>query len=288
VTIEAGSDTWSAPVTAVDALSLAGARGLGDGDQIVVGHQISRDARDHLTATGASWFDRRVGAHLVNGNRTFDVRLVGDQPSDRAGPPAPFRGDGPIRGRAGVSYAAALLLSPDDPPTMRAVAREVGMSPQAISNAAKLLAEHGLVIDGRPAIPDLFRALADVWRPAKVAFVATAPDPAKQPEWVLGGDGAALELGAPVFATDDRPTFWVPSQTEARRAARALGTADPSTRAATVQVPSTPLVISRRVEHDPWPLAHPLFVALDLARDQGRGREILEQWHPEGVARVWG
>ncbi len=29
-------------------------------------------------------------------------------------------------GRAGVSYAAALLLAPDDPPTMRGVAREVG------------------------------------------------------------------------------------------------------------------------------------------------------------------
>ena len=138
-----------------------------------------------------------------------------------------------------MSYAAALLLTPDDPPTMRAVAREVGMSPQAISNAARLLADQGLVVDGRAAIPELFEALADVWRPVKTAAVATAPDPSSprlavnvddldQAGWALGGDAAALELGAPVFATDDRPTYWVPSQTELRRAQRLLGTADPT------------------------------------------------------------
>jgi hypothetical protein len=37
-----------------------------------------------------------------------------------------------------------------------------------------------------------------------------------------------------------------------------------------------------------WPLAHPVFVALDLAQDTGRGREILDAWTPpERWARVW-
>jgi hypothetical protein len=37
-----------------------------------------------------------------------------------------------------------------------------------------------------------------------------------------------------------------------------------------------------------WPLAHPVFVALDLAQDAGRGREILNAWAPpERWARVW-
>lgn len=297
VEIRTGGDSWSATVAAVDSLSLADARGLED-DRIVVGNKLSRAARDHLSAAGCSWFDRRVGAHLVHGNRTFDVRLVGEQPSDRGASSAPFRGDGPIRGRAGVSYASALLLAPDDPPTMRAVAREIGMSPQAISNAAKLLADQGLVVDGRASIPDLFWALAEVWRPVKTAPVATAPEPDSprltvnaddldQAGWALGGDQAALALGAPVFTTDDRATFWVPGQTELRRAQRTLGPADPTTRAATIAVPPTSLVVTRRVAGNPWPHAHPLFVALDLARDPGRGREILDQWHPEGVARVW-
>jgi hypothetical protein len=36
-----------------------------------------------------------------------------------------------------------------------------------------------------------------------------------------------------------------------------------------------------------WPVAHPLFVALDLAQDTGRGREILDAWTPTEGTRVW-
>jgi hypothetical protein len=295
VTIRLGDQEWTATVLSLDSAGARDASGLtaraDPGAHVVVGNKLSADARAHLTDAGWSWFDRRVGAHLTNGGRTFDLRFVARDPSpvEAAGVlTASPRSDGPIRGRAGISYAAALLLAADDPPSMRAVGREVGLSPTAISNAAKLLAAPGLVVDGRPAIPDLFWALAEVWRPTKVAFVGAAPEPAQQSGWVLGGDGAALALGAPVFSTDERPTYWVATQAEARRAQRALGTADPQTRAATVAVPPTPLVITRAVDADPWPLAHPLFVALDLARDPGRGREILDQWHPEGVTRVWG
>ena len=78
-----------------------------------------------------------------------------------------------------MSYAAALLLEPERSAKLRSVAREIGMSPQSISNAARLLADAGLVnADGTPALPDLFWALADVWRPAKVVAVAAVPDPA--------------------------------------------------------------------------------------------------------------
>ena len=37
-----------------------------------------------------------------------------------------------------------------------------------------------------------------------------------------------------------------------------------------------------------WPLVHPLWVALDLARDPGRGAEALAAWDPPGRwQRVW-
>ncbi len=38
-----------------------------------------------------------------------------------------------------------------------------------------------------------------------------------------------------------------------------------------------------------WPLAQPLFVALDLAQDLDRGRAILDTWTPPPGAgqRVW-
>jgi hypothetical protein len=37
--------------------------------------------------------------------------------------------------------------------------------------------------------------------------------------------------------------------------------------------------------HQRWPLAHPVAVALDLAQDRARGREILDDWSPP--ERVW-
>ena len=60
----------------------------------------------------------------------------------------------------------------------------------------------------------------------------------------------------------------------------------------TVRVAPVPAVVKNRVDLDAnpteWPLAHPLFVALDLAQDVDRGREILSTWTPnEGWTRVW-
>lgn len=148
----------------------------------------------------------------------------------------------------------------------------------------------------------LFWALGQVWRPLTVVAVASAPDPADrefaartdpldQPGWVLGGDLAAAELGAPLFSLEGRPWLWVPTQVELRRAERAYGSAAWSERAAVIATPPTPLVCRWRRPHPAgatrWPLPHPVFAALDLARDPGRGREILAQWSPQGADDVW-
>jgi hypothetical protein len=311
VTFHLADDSWTAAVVTVDSA------GVADVDRfiavqesrpaVLVGNKISEEARARLSGAGWSWFDRRVGAHIAHGERTLDIRFVATDVAQANAttslPLASPRSDGPIRGRAGISYAAMLLLDPEDPPSFRFVARETGMSPTAISNAARLLGDAGLVnADGTPALPDLFWALAEVWRPVKLVAVAAPPDPSSRkfdyeipnvavPGWAVGGDVAALALGAPLFTTDERPWFWVPTQTEARRAQRALGTAEWSDRRAAIAVPPTPLVTTRRIPSpDPksqWPLVHPVFVALDLARDPGRGREILDQWAPEGITRVW-
>jgi hypothetical protein len=122
------------------------------------------------------------------------------------------------------------------------------------------------------------------------AQFATRVDRLDEPGWVLGGDQAALDLGAPVFTVEQRPWLWVPSQVELRRAQRAYGQATWDERAAVIAAPPTPLVCLWRRPPGPdseWPLPHPVFAALDLARDPGRGREILDQWSPEGVEPVW-
>lgn len=271
----------------------------------VVANRISEEARALLSSYGWSWLDRRVGAHIDNGDRVVDVVYL-DRPAAAAGSAGPARtarpsSDGPIRGRAGISYASAVLCRPDDPPSLRSVATAIGMSPTSVSNAARLLAAEGLLEpEGLPACPDLFDALAAVWGPVAVAGGATVPDP-EDPGlsgydadlahrgWALGGDLAALELGAPIFTTDARPTLWVPSLVDLRRAERYLGPASWDDRAATLLVAPTPLVCQNRHAPGPsgWPLAHPVFAALDLAQDRGRGREVLGGWQPEGIRVVW-
>ncbi len=92
------------------------------------------------------------------------------------------------------------------------------------------------------------------------------------------------------FRADQRLDFFVPDQTVVRRAVTLLGAAET---AATAQasVRAAPAVTQQRIELDTntleWPLAHPVFVALDLAQDAGRSREILGTWTPDGWTRVW-
>jgi hypothetical protein len=71
-----------------------------------------------------------------------------------------------------------------------------------------------------------------------------------------------------------------------RRTVRRLGASE-GDRAATLALAPTPLVAIWARPGGGWSLPHPVFAALDLARDPGRGREILDRWNPEGVDVVW-
>ena len=79
---------------------------------------------------------------------------------------------------------------------------------------------------------------------------------------------------------------------ERRDLKRLLGIV-PSASQAAISIRATPVPIAtgQRVKPEggqEWPRAHPLFVALDLAQDVGRGREILDAWNPgERWGRVW-
>jgi len=294
----------SAKVIAYDAVGEALVRQLvateARGAKVVVANRISAAARALLSEAGWSWYDRRVGARIVLNKHVFHIpveRPSGGAPARRMPAPA---AEGPIRGRAGIAYAAALLCRPSDPPSLRSIAAEVGMSPTSVSNAAKLLAGAGLTIDDRPVIPDLFWTLVAIWGPLKAVAVAREPkvqdrgiranaDRLGEPGWALAGEAAALELGAPLFTADDRLSLWVPTQVELRRAERYLGPTLWDDHAAILSVPPTPLVTRWRHQamRGKWPLPHPVFVALDLATAAGRGREILDKWAPTGVEPVW-
>ena len=86
--------------------------------------------------------------------------------------------------------------------------------------------------------------------------------------------------------------FLVPDESVLQRSIRLLGPTTSATEAAiSVRIAPVPDATRRRVgpgRSSEWPLAHPLFVALDLAQDAGRGREILDAWEPdERWTRVW-
>lgn len=280
-------------------------RALSAGEQgVVVADRITADARDDLTRAGWSWLDRR--GHL---------RLSGPGVFVSADVPVPV---GPGTGRAGLrgasvvrELAALLLLDPATKIGVRAAAATLSRAPSSISEAFAALRSAGLVhADRMPVVPDLFRELAEHWSP-EAYDVARLPGPGDGRDdaalrlgladvestagWALTDTVAAVAYGAPVASrVDHPPDFYVPDRSTLRRAVTTLGApAVSSSRAGRVHLAPVALVCTRRVDlaqrtGQVWPVAHPLFVALDLARDPGRGREVLDAWTPEGPwARVW-
>ncbi|MCU1497833.1 MAG: hypothetical protein JWM47_1786 [Acidimicrobiales bacterium] len=330
VTITVGKQSWPARVLIRDAVSLRDAQMLvaseARGSKIIAANQLSTDAKDFLTAHNEespnhwwSWLDRR-GELQLNHPEAKASGVVHFDKSSLTHPPvlpggwrvAAPSSNGPIRGRAGISVAASILMNPTETSSIREIARQAQMSHGAIGEASKLLRDAGLVApSGQPQVPELFWALAAVWHPVRISPVTNQPTlevaerlhgnlsgPAAMdmvPGWCLGGDDAAAAWGAPVFSGAGRPWIWVPQEGDARRAERTLTPATWDDYQAVVAVPPTPLVcIDRRwpPKHGRLPFlptAHPLFLALDLAQDPARGREILNQWHPADpeVVRVW-
>jgi len=269
---------------------------------VVVGDLITAPAREALREAGWGWLDRR--GHLVL--RAKGVHIDADIPRDERTNAAALTK--PISGVAAISWAVALLLSPDDPPSMREVARQVSISHSAIVAASKRFKTASLIrSDGRPLVPELFWALADQWRPQPVALAELPPTGNSAaartlgvnrigdgPGWALAGTAGAVAWGAPtVIGRAYPPDFYVPSAVELRQATRRLGhSARFEDRACTVAVAPTPLVCSLRYERQSrdwadWRFAHGLFAALDLAQDRARGSEILADWTPKDFTRVW-
>jgi hypothetical protein len=230
-----------------------------------------------------------------------DVPVLSVPPAERSG----------VVGQVGIEVATLLLLDPDGQVGIRSTAAVLGRSPSAISRALQFLRAAGLVDEERkPAVPELFWDLATHWKPVG-HDLASLPSLDRGPEnlalrlglddveattgWALSDTVAAAVYGAPVGMRADHPRdFYVPDQSTLRRAVQVLGQASPPlSRAGRVRLAPVPAVCARRVDasawgSEPWPLAEPLFVALDLAQDPGRGREILDGWTPEEPwHRVW-
>lgn len=253
----------------------------------LVADRITSEAREMLDDAGWGWLDRRGHLRLRAPGVLIDTSV---EPSARED--APPRE--PIRGRAGLAVAYRLLTNPAEPisPTRSSLT----FAPSTISEAVSRLRDTSLLEkDGTPLLPELFWVVADEWRTDRI-WLATEPsvDEANGHDlessgWCVSGTVAAVEWGAPVVSTVGAPPdLYVPGPAALNIAARRYGNArDPYAAAASIAVaPVNDVTAHReRPRSQPWPLAHPVAVALDLAQDRARGREILEDWSPP--ERVW-
>jgi Bacterial regulatory protein, arsR family len=279
---------------------------------VLVADRIPQAARAELASHGWGWLDLRGHLHLAGQGLFVDVDV----------PPVKDRSErtDAFSGPAGLEVVCSLLLDPGVRHGVRDLARTLGRSPSTVSEVLGALRKQGLIAaDGLAVLPDLFwetagawisreAALADLPRPGtgsvNAALQLGFDDVATQPGWALTGTLAAAAFGAPVAARSDHPPeFYVPSQATFRRAIRLLGAAaDPAYRRASIRVAPVPAVCQQRIDpaarqqdseawavvSQHWPLANPLFVALDLAHDPGRGREILGGWQPPRPWRkIW-
>ena len=276
--------------------------GRGPGIRVLVADRVTEQARQILRAAGWGWLDLRGHLRLAGAGLLVDTNVPRLSPA----PDRPV----PLTGRVSEEVAALMLLRPTEPASVREIARTIGRSASTVSTAIADLRGAGLVDEHRrPAVPDLFWQLADRWN-AMRADLGRAPtaggagpvndalrlgldDVEATTGWALSDSVAAAAYGAPIgIRADHPPDLYVPDQVVLRRAVQLLGAAQShESRAATIRVAPFPLVCARRVAWPgvTWPLVRPLFVALDLAADPGRGAEVLASWTPppEAGARVW-
>jgi len=268
---------------------------------LVVGDRVTEVARRLLTARRAGYYDLR--GHLALRSEGVVIEADVEPVTGRAGRTHA------LSGSAGLEVAVALLMAPAAGAAVRELARRLGRSASTVSQVLAALRRDDL-IDGQHRVEGtrLFWQVADRWPtdrvhlaqvPAKDAPTARPlrlglDDVAGTAGWVLTDSAAAVAYGAPLAVRAGQLLdFYVPDQATVRRAATLLGTAVSRSQArCAVRAAPVPAVCGHRVDlaASPfgWPLAHPLFVALDLAQDAGRGREVLSAWTPqERWARAW-
>ncbi len=270
---------------------------------ILVGDRVTADARRLLLEARCGYVDLRGRVDI----RSPRLLVGGDiEPLvERAGP------KNPLATKAGLQVAIALLTDPERAVVVRELARELRRSPSTVSEVLSALGDDRL-IDERRRVTDekLFWSVADHW-PTRREGLAAIPTPGAfdqltrplrlgledvqgQEGWALTDLAAAGVWGAPVAVRADQSLdFFVPDGNVARRARTLLGVARTAEEAAcTIRVAPVPEICRHRYDSSrnqfEWPLVHPVVVALDLAQDRGRGREIVTEWNPaSGWVRVW-
>lgn len=197
----------------------------------------------------------------------------------------------PITGRSGLTVAYWLCAHPGASLSPTRNKGELRLAPSTISTTVRRLAEAGLVDDdGTGVFPELFWELASVWQPERTWLIDAPhhsfyrPADLRADTWRRTGTTAAAAYGAPVVTAEGGPLeLYVPGPVVVSVAVRRHGAAQPGAGAAALAVaPVHAIVVGPGDDAVPviggWPAAPLLAVALDLAQDRARGRQILDEW----------
>lgn len=259
------------------------ARLVDDGESdagVVVADRISTAGREVLRTAGWGWFDRR--GHL----RLWQPGLRIEMTIDDGTPVAQARTHN-LWTPVGLEIALHALCHPTDEATARRVAPRIGRSVGATHELLARFTEVGLIgpSTNLPLLPDLFWETAAHWPDgdwialsAPITEVAERLEPT---ELVRVDERAATLGGARITAAGDLPARCYLTSKSALRRVRSFVDRSDNTRTLVRLSPTRwiPDLASAppTVEH-PWRVGHPILVALRLAADPSRGREMVEDW----------
>jgi hypothetical protein len=248
---------------------------------IVVAERISASARDELSRAGVAWLDRR-GQLWIKAEGLFVNAQV---PPSRPPPPRVIE----VLTSTGLDTSLALLTSPDEVVGVNELARRIGRSAGRVSEILSALRSEGLVEAGnRPVVPELFWDVAERWKPRWMPLSALPP-PEPPERYRLSGTLGAIALGAPLVAgvTSTWPQLYVADDSDLALLSSAYGRAGWTVAEVGVCPSRFGFGLNAGVGHDGYQVTSHLVVALDLAQDRARGREVLENWTPTESHRVW-
>lgn len=271
----------------------------------LISNRITDALRMTLNEAGWGWLDRRGHLRATSHGLFVDTVVAASISSDRE--------ERNVLGTdVGIAVAIHLLLHPREAQTIRPMAAAIGRSSSAVGAVVQELRKQSLIrSNGLPLTPELFWEVSGEWRP-KVSPIARRPRldhpdvdygidtdvvAAGRPGWCLTNTVAAHAWGAPLTTTAETPpSFIVPTARDLRIATSTFGTPERyDQRAASIIVAPIPSAVhlryfpaGRAKRSRQWPLAHPLFVALALARDKARGFDALSNWTPPApFIKVW-
>lgn len=298
-------------------------QGGGHGLPVVVSDELTSHVRRMLTEAGISFFDRQGRVVLVLPHRTIeaDVRPAPRPKGSHGG--GPVRGVSGLSAALAAllspeepygvrETARASALSHTAISQARAKLREALLLDDRfrpvlpdLFEATVAAWEWPSVVETRlPRLQDrLVVAAGAAWDGPYYASVAELSETVKEgvgesadeghrwdrhAGWAVTGTQAAAAYGADVAVGIDAPVELIVPQDRYLTATRLESQG--GTRDRPARLLAAPCRLAVRLRHrvpNGTARAHPLVIAIHMAKDPGRGREVLEAFEPPGVAVVW-